>query len=73
MPYKVIPARKVKVRAVRGIPGVFTEYQPVIGKIYDGEYRQSNGRYADFCVITVNGKQIVMRDSEFEIVEVLDG
>lgn len=73
MPYKHIPARKVKVKPVIELPGVFTEYQPVVGQVYDGIYRQSNKKYADFCVIKVKDKYIVMRTGEFEIVRYEDG
>lgn len=68
MPYKPIPARKVKVKPVIELSGVFTEYQPVVGQVYDGAYRESRCNNADFCVIQVKDKQIVMRTGEYEIV-----
>lgn len=69
MPYPTIPARPVKIRIIHALEGVFPKYQPVIGGVYDALYRQSNKRYADFSVITVLDKYIVVREGEFEIVE----
>lgn len=74
MPIPTIPARPVKIRITRKLEDVFEKYQPVIGAVYDALYRQSNKRYADFCVITVGDKPIVVRDKKFEIVEdLVDG
>ena len=69
MPHSTLfPARDVKVRAIRYLNGVYLEYQPEIGKVYDGKYRRSSKNCASFCVIPVLDKQIVLRQGEFEIV-----
>lgn len=64
-----------KIRVLRTLDGVYPEYQPAIGKIYDADYSPriigrvgSMGSHAPFCVITVCDKRIVLRENEFEIV-----
>jgi hypothetical protein len=69
MPAKFIPAREVKIRAIKELPGVYLKYQPVIGKIYDGVYRQSASNVASFCVIPILDKMIVLRNGEFEVID----
>ncbi len=60
---------------------VFPEYQPVVGAIYDAvfspatkTFRTKRGtmRYqskAEFAVVTIRDKQIVLREGEFKLVK----
>ena len=66
---QIIAVRDVKCRAIKQLPGVYPMYQPVIGKIYEGKYRESLSDKGSFCVIPVLDKQIVLRAGEYEIVE----
>jgi len=70
MPYKRPHAVNVKVIPIKHLPGVFASMQPTLGAIYDAEYIKSESLYKikDFCVIKVNGKKVVMRSGEFEII-----
>lgn len=63
-----------KIRIIKPLEGVFLEYQPEVGKIYDADYtpgdRQKNGNgHSEFCVIVVKDKKIILRRGEFEVVE----
>lgn len=65
-------SRKVKVRVLCPLPGVFAKFQPQVGKIYDAEYSPSDHspqhRSATICVINVLDKRIALRKEEYEIV-----
>lgn len=62
-----------KVRILKYEEGVFPEYQPEIGKVYDAKYAcqtsRGRGNYAPVCIIDVKGKRIALRRGEYEIVE----
>ena len=65
---------KCKVKILCHLSGVYTRYQPEIGKIYDADYREANHRTsgqvtAPVCVITILNKRICLRRGEYEIVE----
>ena len=65
---------RCKVKIVKPLAGVYVQLQPEIGKVYDAHYseaRSGKARYksAEFCVIDINGKPIIARRGEFEIVE----
>ena len=57
-----------KVKILTPLQGVFRDYQPEMGKIYDAEYRKSRKGNADFAVIDIKDKRIIVRLGEFEIV-----
>ena len=61
----------IKVKVLRHLPGVFTQYQPNIGQIYDAEYyretRPNRKVYPPTCVITIGDKKICLRPDEYEI------
>jgi hypothetical protein len=63
----------VKVKILCPLPGVFAEYQPEVGKIYDASYKpftwiKGKQQTAPICVIEVNDKKICLKTSEYEIV-----
>ena len=62
-----------KVRITKYAEGVFPEYQPVIGKVYDAKYvhqtSENMRKCAPICIIDVKGKRIALRKDEYEIVE----
>ncbi len=66
---EILAEMKGKIKILRYLEGVFPEYQPEVGKVYDGEYFTSRKRVADFAVIDIKDKKIVVRVGEYEIVE----
>lgn len=65
---------KCKVRILCHLPGVYTNYQPTVGEIYEAEYKKATQRkggryYAPVCFIEVLDKKICLRRGEYEIVE----
>lgn len=59
-----------RIRITKGLEGVWTKYQPEVGKIYDADYRPQRMRgQPPAAVIVINGKPIVVRQNEFELVE----
>lgn len=61
-----------KIRVVKPLDGVYMKYQPELGKIYDADYfeaMKSDKKRADFCIIDLLDKRIVVRHGEFEFVE----
>lgn len=65
---------KCKVKVLCPLPGVYPEYQPEVGKIYDADYRKVNHRTSGqvngpVCVINILDKRICLRKGEYEIVE----
>ena len=63
---------RCKIRIVKNIAGIWTQYMPKLGKVYDAEYIESrNSKYAapPICVIDILDKKIMVRKGEFEIVE----
>lgn len=62
--------RKCKIRITKEIPGLFPQYTPKAGKVYDAEYIESAPYHKapPVCVVGIAGKRIVIRKDEFEIV-----
>ena len=63
---------KCKVRITKEIAGLFPECCPKKGKVYDAEYKEPYHSYQHFpplCIITLAGKRIVIRQDEFELLE----
>jgi hypothetical protein len=64
----------VKVKILCPLPGVFAEYQPEVGKVYDASYTprrfvKSGNRHAlPVCIINVKDKKICLKSKEYEIV-----
>ena len=59
-----------KIRITKGLEGVFTKYQPIVGKIYDADYSPKESKSKpEMAVIMINGKKIIVRRNEFELVE----
>ena len=62
-----------KVRITKYAEGVFAEYQPEIGKVYDAKYWKQESdnmkKVRPVCIIDVKDKSIALRKDEYEIVE----
>lgn len=62
---------KCKIRIIKQISGLYPQYVPKVGKIYNAEYIDSSKAYKSFppvCIIKMAGKRIIIRKNEFEIV-----
>ena len=62
---------KCKIRITKEIEGLYPEYRPKVGKVYDAEYIDSSKNYKKFppvCIVNIAGKRIIIRQKEFEIV-----
>ena len=61
-----------KVRIIKYAEGVFPEYQPEIGKVYDAKYWEQASdnmkKVRPVCIIDVKDKRIALRKDEYEIV-----
>ena len=57
-----------KVRILKPLEGVYREYQPEVGKVYDAEYCESRKGYNNFAILDIKDKKIVVRMDEFEVV-----
>ena len=71
----VVESIKCKVRVLCPLPGVYASYQPVVGRIYDADYRKStrnpvtrSGNTA-VCAIKIRDKSICLRTGEYEILK----
>ena len=63
---------KCRIRITKELMGVFPEYCPKVGKVYEAEYVDSSKQYKKFppvCILNIAGKRIIVREKEFEIVE----
>lgn len=68
------PTVKCKVKVLRPLPGVFTEYQPIVGAVYEADYRKvkfynSRQNNSPVCVIKIRDKSICLKTGEYEILE----
>ena len=71
-------AVKRKIRVIRPLDGVFTEYQPEVGRIYDAIYNEKRtggigSGWAYICIIDVKDKKICLKREEYELVGDEDG
>lgn len=67
-----------KVRVLKYLNGVFPEYQPVVGKVYDAIYNVKRRHKLDsqrtyICIIDVKDKKICLKRDEYELVGDDDG
>lgn len=64
---------EIKVRFSEPIPGVYTKFQPVLGKIYDAIYYPGcykyGCRHTPVCLMKIKDKTIAIRKGEYERVE----
>lgn len=58
-----------KARIIKPLNGVFPEYQPEVGKVYDAEYCESRKGYNNFAILDIKDKKIVVRMDEFEVIK----
>lgn len=62
--------KRCKIKIIKEPCGVFPQYQPKLGRTYFAEYIASATKdriYTPICVVNVNGKRIILRRNEFEI------
>lgn len=67
---------KCKIRITQELMGVFPQYSPKVGQIYDAEYVDTSREYKKYppvCIVEIAGKRIIVRASEFEVVRWEDG
>lgn len=67
-----------KVRVIKYLDGVFPEYQPEVGRIYDALYNEkrtggTGSGWAYICIIDVKDKKICLKRDEYELVGDEDG
>jgi hypothetical protein len=61
---------KCKIKVLKELEGVWARYQPEVGKVYDADFAHNRGVKArEVAVIDINGKKILLRWHEFEVVE----
>lgn len=65
-------AIKCKVRILCELPGVYPMYQPIVGEVYEADYKLTEHRrdghsYSPVCAIKVLDKYICLRKGEYEI------
>lgn len=64
---------EIKVRFSEPIPGVYTKFQPVLGKIYDAVFypgsRKHGCRHTAVCLLKIHNELIAIRKGEYERVE----
>jgi hypothetical protein len=70
----MIKTIRCKVRVLKPLCEVYAAYQPVVGGIYDADYRKPNfntsGQVnAPVCVIKIKDKFICLKSSEYEILK----
>lgn len=65
---KPVSKRRRRIRVTQIPAGVFKRYVPKLGAEYLAEFPPPNISSTGFCVIEVNGKKIVLRKGEFELV-----
>lgn len=62
-----------KIRITKDIAGLYPQYKPKVGKIYDAEFIESTcvtRKAPPVCIVDIAGKRIIVRKDEFEIVGV---
>lgn len=71
-----IESIKCKVKVLCPLPGVYSKYQPEVGKIYDADYRKiartTGQTTSPVCVIKILDKSICLKTGEYEILEGLE-
>ena len=58
-----------KVRIVKPLEGVFAEYQPEVGQVYNACFCERGVKKARTCAVKVRDKMICLRDGEYEFAE----
>jgi hypothetical protein len=68
---------KCRIRVIKDIEELYHHCRPRVGKVYNAEYippyEGGPQNFKAICFINVSGKRIVLREGEFEKVEVKDG
>ena len=60
--------RTCNVRILRPLNGVFANYQPVVGGVYEAQHKKVK-KVSHICIIKIKDKMICLRDGEYEFVE----
>lgn len=63
-----------KVKILKPLNGVFVEYQPEVGGVYDAIYNDTGYPskwkcHTSICIIDVKDKKICLRKGEYEVLE----
>lgn len=72
---------KCQIKVIKEVLELFSKYQPKVGQIYDAHLSpafKNNGKSkwngkAEFCIVDIRGKKIVLRKGEYEIVRYCNG
>ena len=69
---------KCKIKVAKEVTDIFEKYRPKVGDIYNAELSpqvksKKMGAKAEFCVVDILGKKIVLRTGEYEIVGICNG
>lgn len=70
---------KCQIKIIKEVVDIFPSLQPKVGKIYDADFspaRRKTNRgegKAEFCVVDVLDKKIILRKGEYEIVRYCNG
>ena len=69
---------KCQIKVTKEVTDIFEKYRPKAGDIYDAELSpqiksRKKGGKAEFCVVDILDKKIVLRTGEYEIVEIYNG
>lgn len=66
--------KTVKILVTKVPEGVYPEYQPEVGKVYEAEYVPPKVKgdgyttYREFCVVDIKDKRICLRNGEFAVI-----
>lgn len=69
-------SKSCRIRIVKELDGVYPQYQPKVGIVYNAEYVESKNKRRKVpavCVVNICGKEIIVRKNEYEIVGALNG
>lgn len=72
---------KCQIKVIKQVVDIFPKYQPKVGQIYDAHLSPSNkargkskwGAKAEFCIVDILGKKVVLRIGEYEIMRYCNG
>lgn len=69
-------SKSCRIRIVKELDGVYPQYQPKVGTVYNAEYVESKNKRRKVpavCVVNICSKKIIVRKNEYEIVGELNG
>ena len=69
-------SKSCKIGIVKEPEGVYPQYQPKVGAVYNAEYVESKNKRQKIqavCIVNICNKRIILRKNEYEIVRALNG